>query len=144
MSSTLITLSNAVCSEILAGVSSFSVAFTPTVKMMPGFELQDLSTLRVTVVPRSMEITNETRGLVKKECIIDIGVQKKISDIETDTAALLTLSEQIIDYMRNRPLSGYSDARWIKTENDPIYSQEHLFSKRVFSGLITLTYRVNQ
>jgi hypothetical protein len=33
-------------------------------------------------------------------------------------------------------------AMWVKTENLPIYSPEHLETKQVFTSLLTFTFRV--
>jgi len=51
------------------------------------------------------------------------------------------LVEQIADYLRRRPL-GSIPAAWVRTANDPIYAAEHLAEDRVFTSVLTVTYRV--
>lgn len=134
-------LANAVCSELLLSVGTFSKEFSPVVKMIPGWDIKELTDLKVTVVPMYREETGGTRASALNELKVDIGIQKKVDDVELETIDLLGFVQEISDFMRKRPLPGYDGARWTKTENEPLYSAEHLYSKRVFSSVLTLTYR---
>ena len=138
--STTIEIADAVVTELNAGV--FSMALTSVRKVLPSFTLIELADLKVTVVPKSIDMTMVSRVISQSDIEIDIGIQKKIgSDVDTDVSALIVLVEEIIDYMRKRVLSDATDANWIGTQNDPIYAQEHLSSDRLFTSIITLTYR---
>jgi len=54
----------------------------------------------------------------------------------------VALVEQIADYLRQRPLGGAPGVLWVRSANDPIYAAEHLAEDRVFTSVLTVTYRV--
>ncbi|MCL2647568.1 MAG: hypothetical protein FWD61_11275 [Phycisphaerales bacterium] len=111
----------------------------------PEFELVELKTLRVSVVPRGIEITSLNRNANQHDVSVDVGVQQKVDP--NDAAALDALMakvQQIADELRLRRLTLPNDgsAIWVKTANEPVYSPDHLQTKQVFTSVLTLTYRV--
>ncbi len=120
---------------------TFSHAFTAARAYRPVFELQDMKDLRVTVVPKAVELTTAGRGLAQSDVQIDIGVQKKLADADdAEIDALMDLVQEIADFIR--ATGRFGDAAWMKTDNAPIYSQEHLGELRQFTSVLTLTLRV--
>ena len=112
--------------------------------MLPFYELKDLTELKVTVVPKAVEITGSTRSNSQYDFAIDIGVQKKLgspSALEAEVESLGGVVDQIIEYLRQRKLTAAPFAAWVSTSNDPVYAPEHLLEKRVFTSVLTLTYR---
>jgi len=135
-----IDIADAVVAELTGG--QFSQAFTPERRVLPVFELADLAALRVTVVPKAVEITGSTRAIGQYDIQVDVGVQKKLgADLDAETAELCGLVDEIADYLRQRPLAAAPYANWVRTANDPVYAPEHLFEKRTFTSVLTLTYR---
>ncbi len=51
-------------------------------------------------------------------------------------------SAALADRFRFQRLSSYPGAMWLKTENVPIYAQEHMEQLRQFTSIITLTFRL--
>jgi hypothetical protein len=101
-----------------------------------------LKDLRVTVVPHGLELSSSGRGLSSYDVQIDIGVQKKLSaDLETEVEALLDLCEEILDFLRRRPLAELPQVAWVRTACEPLYAVEHLAEKRLFTGVLTVTYK---
>ena len=144
--SLVINVADAVKVELNAAPEgTFSLAFIAERRVLPEFELKDLTELKVTVVPKRLEITGATRAASQYEITIDIGVQKKLTpgsgDVDTKVTALLTLVDQIADYLRRRPLIDLPGVTWVSIANDPVYAPEHLFEKRVFTSILTATYR---
>ena len=126
----------------LAG-ATFSQSISPQRRVLPEYELSDLKDLRVTVVPKGMEITGSTRTLSQHDVQIDIGIQKKIGkNTDTDVTALLGLVDELADFLKRRPLVAAPWAVWVKTDNEPLYAPDHLADKRLFTAVLTLTYRV--
>ena len=126
----------------LAG-GSFSQPFTPQRNVLPDFELADLQDLRVTIVPRGVEITGSSRTLSQHDVQIDVGVQKKLgSDLDAEVAELVGVVEEIADFLKRRPLAGVPGACWVKIANEPVYVPDHLAEKRLFTSVLTLTYRL--
>ena len=138
--SVVVDVSEAVVGDLNAG--SFSQSFTAERHYLPLYDLKALKTLRVTVVPSGNAIEAKARRTAQHDVEIDVAVQQKLAD--TDNAAvdpLMTLVEEIADHFRFKRLTA-PDAVWVKTENEPVYAQEHLDEYRVFTSLLTLTFRI--
>lgn len=140
---TAIAIADAVADELNAAPpGTFSPVFTAVRRVLPEYELSELAELKVTVVPKSVEITGATRAASKADWQIDIGIQKKLgTDLDTEVADLCDLSAQIIGYMRQRVLTASPGVAWVRTQNDPIYAPDHLAEQRAFTSVITATYR---
>ena len=123
--------------------ASFAQEFTAERHYRPVFDLPEMGTLHVTVVPQGMALGPAGRGCNQYDYRIDIAVQQKFEDGDTaELDPLMSLVEQIADYFRLQRLDGYPAAAWIKTENDPIYAVDHMEQNRVFTSVLTLTFRV--
>jgi len=95
----------------------------------------------VTVVPKGVELTTAGRGLAQSDLQIDIGVQKKLTTADNaEIDALMGLAQEIVEFIR--ATGRFGGASWMKTENTPVYSQEHLSELRQFTSVLTLTLRV--
>jgi len=138
--SVVVAIAEAVVEELNA--ASFSQPFTAQRDYLPLYDLKDLKSLRVTVVPKGTAIEISGRSSNQHDVEIDVAVQQKLAN--TDNAAidpLMTLVEEIADHFRFKRLTS-PDAVWIKTQNEPVYAQQHLDQFRVFTSLLTLTFRI--
>jgi hypothetical protein len=107
----------------------------------PVYDLAQLRELKVSVVPRSITIAGISRGVNQFDAAVDVAIQKKIAaDSELD--GLMNRAEQVSDLFRLKRLAAMPSALWLKTENSPIYSPEHLEQHRVFTSVLTLSFRV--
>lgn len=139
--SEIVSIADAVVAELNAG--QFTSPFTAQRLFQPVFELSDLQTLQVSAVPRSIKSQGATRGASFFDCTVDIGIQKKLGgDDPAEIDGLLALVEEISEFLRGRPLAAWERACWVKTENVPVYSAEHLDQFRQFTSVLTVTYRV--
>lgn len=141
--SLVIDIADAVVAELNAAPpDTFSQAFTAVRMVLPEFDLEDLAELKVTVVPKAVEITGATRSGSQYEIAVDVGIQKKLGqDLDTEVAALATLVEEISDYLCRRQLSQTPWAAWSAIRNEPVYAPEHLAAERVFTSVLTVSYR---
>jgi hypothetical protein len=122
---------------------TFALAFTAARSYRPEFDLAALKTLRVCVVPKAIAIASLGRSANQHDVAIDVAVQKKVDAGDTSALdGLMTLVEQIADYLRLRRLVSFPAACWVKTDNQPVYSMEHLEQHQVFTSVLTLTFRV--
>ena len=141
---TILTIADALVTMLNAG--SYSQTFTAARKVLPRYGIEDLTALKVTVVPASCESSMATRETSDNEYAIEIGIQKKLSsDTDTDIAPMLILVNEIISRIKtpaNRILNTTNPSVWLKTENNPVYDREHLASQLVFTSLLTVTYKV--
>jgi hypothetical protein len=136
-------IADAVAAELNAAEpGTFGQAFTAQRQVLPAFELPDLANLKVTVVPKAVLTSGASRSLTQLDVSVDIGIQKKLgSDMDTEVAALGTLVDQIGDYLRRRPLAAARYAAWAGSNNEPVYAPDHLAEHRVFTSVLTVTYR---
>ena len=139
----IIDIADAVTAELNAApAGTFDPAFTAVRRVLPEFELSELAELRVTVVPKAVEISGSTRAVGQFDFQIDIGVQKKLGkDLDAEVATLCGLMDALAGYLRRRPLAAALHAAWVRTQNDPVYAPEHLAEQRTFTSVLTVTYR---
>jgi hypothetical protein len=141
MTAQLILLADAVVAELNA--HAFSQPFTAQRLCLPVFELKEMQNLHVTIVPQGLSIIPTSRSRDSVDYAIDVAVQKKLASLDAaEIDPLLTLVEEIADFFRHRRLAAHPEAAWIKTENEPVYSQEHLRGLRQLTSVLTLTFRV--
>ncbi len=141
--STIIQIADAIVAGLNAG--SFAPPFTAQRRYRPTFDLAELDTLRVSVVPKSVEITNATRSASYFDCTVDIGIQQKVdADDAGAIDALMDLVQQIADHLRMQRLSSLPEAVWLRIANEPVFAPEMLDQERVFTAVLTVTYRVRR
>lgn len=122
---------------------TFAQAFAAARHYRPQFDLAELKTLRVSVVPRGIGVTGLMRNANQHDVSIDVAVQKKIDLADqAELDGLMLLTEQIADFFRLRRLSALPEAIWTRTDNAPVFAPEHLDQKLVFTSVLTLTFRV--
>ncbi|MCL2701964.1 MAG: hypothetical protein FWE88_09790 [Phycisphaerae bacterium] len=125
---------------------SFSRPFTARRCYVPTFDLKDMKTLHVTVVPRGVELSTASRSLIQHDVQVDVAIQQKLpasADPTGDQAAidaLMGLVLEVADVLR--AVGRFGEAQWVKSENSPIYSPEHLEQLRQFTSVLTLTLRM--
>ena len=137
----IIDIAEAVKEELNGG--SFSQAFTAERHYQPTFELQEMKTLHVSVVPKDIEMQLATRNSSQHDCRIDVAVQKKVSVGDmAELDELMGLAEELISFLSRRKLASVPNALWIRTANEPIFAQEHLEQFGQFTSILTLTYRM--
>ena len=120
---------------------TFSQSFTAARAYLPVFDLKDMKDLHVTVVPRGVEMSTAGRGLAASDVQVDVAVQKKLSGADNaEIDALMGLVQEIAEFIRST--GRFGDGSWVRTENVPIYSPEHLGELRQFTSVLTLTLKV--
>ena len=124
--------------------SEFDLEFTAVRTLFPFYELKDLSNLKVTVVPKSVNITTATRSSNEFDYQIDIAIQKAVkSPDDSEVTALTELALAIAKSFRNKV---YEDigAVCFKQSIDPLYSVEHIQPPSVFTSVLTLNFKIVQ
>ena len=140
MSAKIVQIADQVATEL--NTATFSQPFTAARLFLPLFELKDLETLRVSVVPRSIGTSIHTRKQTQNDYGVDIGIQKRVDNSDAAVDPLLFLVEEIAEFFKFQRLAGATNAVWISTENDPVYAADHRETLRVFTSVLTLTFRV--
>ena len=121
----------------------FAQPFTAQRLYVPRFELSEMATLHVTVVPKGVVLESAGRGLRQTDVTIDMAVQQRFETDETvELDGLMNLVGEIVEFLHGLRLTDYPSAIWLKTANEPIFAPEHMEQYRQFTSVITLTYRV--
>ncbi|MFZ2873459.1 MAG: hypothetical protein WAZ94_03140 [Phycisphaerales bacterium] len=142
--STIATIADAAAAHINAG--TFSQPVNAVRMYQPAFTLEDLTDLRVSVVPRTVGIAAASRDSSVFECVVDVGIQKKLPAEGAEDAidALLDLVEEIADHLRLKRLPDAPEAAWASISHEPVVSSESLEQHRVFTSVLSVTYRVRR
>lgn len=132
-----------------AAVNPFDpFTFTAYRDYAPYFQLTEMGTLHVVVCPRDKDTGKmEGRNSWLQDDGIDIGIMIKPANLDptADRSAqlaiidpLMLLVEQIHDLTTFQDFDGCG---WIKTQNVPVYSAEHLRGWKQFTSVLRLTLR---
>jgi hypothetical protein len=136
--------------EAVAGqlnAHTLSLPFTAVASLRPAYDLADLKTLHVTVVPYKVIEKPLARRATQGDYLVDVAVQKKVNVDDADqTDPLLNLLEEIGDHFRFAALATVPPAICIGTEYivgaEAGYAPEHLEKFRQFTGIRRLTFRL--
>ena len=136
----LLQVADAVVFEINAGL--YSQAVTAVRFYQPRFELSEMDTLHVSVVPRSMTEKQLSRALTAYDCTIDVGIQQRSTMDQVTLDALTKLVAEIAQRLRTVKLSALPEARLMQLVNEPVFAPEHLDELRQFTSVLSARYRV--
>ncbi len=143
MPAAVLSVADAVVAEINAAALSMPV--TAERAYQPVFDLAEMRNLHVTVVPRGLEQELGSRAGTPREVKVDVAVQKKLQAADAaEIDPLVGLVEEIAELFKLKRLPAYHQAVWTRTENVPIYSQEHLAELRQFTSVLTFTFRITE
>jgi hypothetical protein len=140
---TLVEIADAVVAALQAGTYSQPIA--PARKYLANYEIKDLEpTVVVTVIPRNSVSSPASRTTCQYDHTLDLAVQKKISGDDEDLDDLMGLVDEIERSLRLQTVTTASDkkAKWTATASEAAYDLKHLEEKRVFTSVMSLTYRV--
>lgn len=136
-------IADAMVAELAA--NTFSEPLVVTRRVLPEYEIADLKSLTVTVVPKAVGINNVTRQSSSFEVAIDVGIQQKIGkDTDAEVVRLSGVITELVSFLNRRKLADVPAAVFVSIANEPVYAPEHLSEKRLFTSILTLTYRVIQ
>ena len=140
---TALTIADAVVAELnTAPPGTFPLAFTARRRVLPEFELSELTELKVTVVPKAALTEGSTRSIRQWDWEVDVGVQQKLGKaLDDEVPALMELATSIAGYLSQRPLAAAPEVAWVRARIDTLYAPEQLAGMRAFTSVVTLTYR---
>jgi hypothetical protein len=113
---------------------------------LPNYDLEQMSSLRVSVIPRDVEISTTSRGAEQHDYSVAIVLAKRTDGSAEQIRDLLGLVEKICDLVRSdaMPLvqaEPWPGLTWWRLQLDPVWSQEHLEERRIFFTAIAVQYR---
>ena len=139
--STVTTVAKAVAAELNKHLG-FSIKFKAAYSVKPSFDLAELDTIRVVVVPKAYELGSITRASTKYVATIDIGIMQRIGKMSPEDAVdkLGDLVEEIIEFLKTQTLSDFPVGQVVSITNDPLYVPDHLTGQRTFTSVLTIQY----
>lgn len=102
----------------------------------PEFELRDLETMRVVVVPAGTSYKTLSRASHEELSKVTIGILKRAT--EDDLPELLRFTGKLGIGFLNRKLAG---ATCVGAAYNPIYSPDHLRERGQFTSVIELAFK---
>jgi len=104
----------------------------------------DLDNLLVNVVAASRSMLAVDRESDQNDCVISIGIQKKIgirtTNRDTNVETLCGFVEELIGSLSRLQLPGIP-SQYVGIENEPIYDTDQLVEDGVFTSILNVTYR---
>jgi len=138
----IIDIAESVVAELNA--TSFSQPVSAVRHYAPQYDVAEMTTLHVTVVPKGLTSQMLDRNRDTFEYLVDLAVQQKVDQANPPLDALMTLVEEIANHFRARALASFPNARCTEVKNEPVYSPEHLTELGQFTSVLTLKFRVWQ
>ncbi len=131
--------------------ATFTPPFTVTINDSPEFDIEDLASLKVTMLPFGVMREAETRGHDSEQFVIQIAFQKHApARPEGGTDSVVTMSKELRNLqqtvanwlsVRSRRIPPtYTTARLRKIEQVPLYDSTALRQERRYVGVMQLTY----
>lgn len=135
-----------IADEIVSSINgaSLSVSLTAKRSPLPVFDLGLVgSDVVVSVIPKALALTVESRTEQLYDVETDVGVQKRVQrESNTEVDEMFDLVQEIGDVLRFTDYTSVGGARWVSMTNDPAVFPDHLENDSVFTSLITVTHRV--
>jgi hypothetical protein len=139
----LIALADAVAAALNAApAGTFALDFSARrYTEVPVFELGkgELDGLQVSVVPHGEEMERFSRCEVSLKLSVDIAIQQKWTGERAQLDALVLLSKRMGLYLAGHGLE-LPEVSFISWAREEPYDRDHLLEKRVFTGVMTVTY----
>lgn len=143
----MIEVSDAVTAALNA--ATLSQSFVAERLYVPVYGNQDenadeFAELQVSVVPNSLSAVSVslTRGADDFAYVIDIGIQQRVDGTLAMNDGLMMLAQEMMDLFRGKTLDGYPAALCTAATNVPIYAPTHLAEQKVFTSVLSLTFKV--
>lgn len=135
-------IADAIAADLNAATFSLPVAATRL--YLPEFTPEDLSALRVPVVPRAQRREPKSRSLADREYDVDIGFLQRlrVADPLAHADSLMSLVEEVLTYFDFRALASVPSARWFKSQNNVPFGDRLMHEHNCFAAAVTLSYRV--
>ena len=121
---------------------NYNLSFTAIRTLFPFYELKDLATLHVTVVPKSINIESASRSSNEYDNQIDVAIQKAIkSPDDKEVNSLMDIATDIAKCFRGKVFHNLGTVCFKQTI-DPLYSVEHIQPPSVFTSVVTLNFKI--
>ncbi len=108
-----------------------------SVSAIPRKTVKELGKLTITVCPRSESFEQKARGVALYTAVVEVGVQKKISD-DSEIDEVASVAERVAEILSKNAIES---AAWISIEIDPILDAAGIEADGVATSVIRATYQ---
>lgn len=122
--------------HLAKSIAQSLAAHDAVVSLAPEYDLKEIETMRIVVVPTGVEYKPVARTAHEENYKISIGILKRTTEDELD--ALIDFSTSLGQSFLNRVID---DSMCINVAHEPLYSPEHLREKNQFTSVIALTFK---
>ena len=137
-------IANALVAELNDPARPWAGQFVAARSWLPIYEAAGLSTLRVSVVPLTLEQEELTRTKEQREYGLVVDFQKKVAaaTLQADADALTYLAEQVLDFFSDdHPLATLPAYTVRDAKRPDVYDLERLYADLTWETMIALTVR---
>lgn len=128
---------------IVADLNShpFSQAFQAQRCYLPRWKLEDLATIRVSVVPKDDVGQRASRAQWQEDYQIDVAIQQHLTgDEQSLMDGLILLAQEIADYFKTSNPTG-NLATLVTVAFAPLFDPDHLEKFKTLTTVVNLTFR---
>lgn len=143
----VIQVADAVVAQLTAHQADFSLPFTPVRLYKPIEDLKQLAVHKVSVIPAGWTNSPATRGSMDRECVIHVGIQKKLAGEQiADIDPLVNLLSEIEQHFEsNRRLETMDAAYFRRCEATIVpLDDADLYEKRLFTAVVAFVFLVTE
>jgi len=140
--STFADLGNAVVT-LLNGASggTFTRSFTAARTWLVDFDVQSLSSLRVSVLASQLQSAPFDRGRdALCHYTVEVLVQQKTDGSTAQIDAIVAVAEEIFDFLREQDVPAVDGATTLGWQHIPVLNNEALLTKNVATSVVIMTY----
>lgn len=139
MPAAIVQLADAVVADLNA--ATFSQPFTAQRSYLPRWKLEELATIRVTVVPKDDVGERASRAQWQEDYQLDVAIQQRLGANETaQMDALVLLGQELADYFKSRNPVG-DLATLVAVAFAPLFDPDHLEKHKTLTTVLNLTFR---
>lgn len=139
MPAAIVQLAEAVVADLNA--ATFSQSFTAQRSYLPRWKLEELATIRVTVVPKDDVGERASRAQWQEDYQLDVAIQQRLGANETaQMDALVLLGQELADYFKSRNPAG-DLATLVAVAFAPLFDPDHLEKHKTLTTVLNLTFR---
>ena len=139
MPAAIVQLADAVVTDLNA--ATFSQPFTAQRSYLPRWKLEELATIRVTVVPKDDVGERASRAQWQEDYQLDVAIQQRLGANETaQMDALVLLGQELADYFKSRNPAG-DLATLVAVAFAPLFDPDHLEKHKTLTTVLNLTFR---
>ncbi len=142
MTATINAIADAVATALNA--ADWPIEFTAVRSYQPTFELQQMSELKVSVVPPKVESVRAARGLWEQLYTVEIGVQKRPEELTNAYLdPLVELAEAIAIYWETHKdlTAGGRQFRCMTVVTETVAYPDDLAERQMFTSVVCLTFK---